>query len=244
MYNFRVAECLIEGKLVECVFIDGGKQLAVHKTSDGHKYFCVDNYIDKSIDLYSKTFINRIGDAVQVVKDGNGDVISVYRSCFGGECISVWYFIDREYGEEMRNKTIEGWKDASFGYAVKFENKNSISGGYFIDKNLSALLPGQVTKENLLLFNTKDDVICFRTEIVPKVYQYAKEAMNTYLERDKEENIFDILGDIILKEYNVTSNIIVDMAADFWKEDLTGMKEVENKYVMENYCLTPVQYPV
>ena len=44
-------------------------------------------------------------------------------------------FIDREYGEEIRQKTIEGWKDTKFSYGVKFCFLNAFGVGRLVCKN-------------------------------------------------------------------------------------------------------------
>lgn len=239
--KYRVSNCLVNGKIVECAILPGGKRRQI-ETVNNHKCFSVDDYIDKRDHLLRTSFTNKIGNAVQAVRDGAGDVIQTM-SLFG-EHISVLYFLDREYGEEMRRKTMDGWKDAKFAYALKFCNKDSMSGGYFINKNLCVIIPG-ISGGDILLFDTEGDALLFSSELIVKAHKYAKDAMDEYLkikiDHQEDVNIFTIIENKIEKEYGVMVNILLDMAAEFWKEDLTGMN---GNLKLEKHYFQQVQFPI
>ncbi len=130
MKKFRVANCFnnLTNSIGEfAIFEDGSERKPIFIDGDGHKYFKVDNELNKDCHtMLAKSFSDRIKDAVDTIITGNGDVISVYNAI--GEHINVFYYLDREYGESLRKKTIEGWKDTKFGYIIKYGLSGSFSG--------------------------------------------------------------------------------------------------------------------
>lgn len=88
----------------------------IDKDENGHEYIYVPNFSSNNgVKNFNKDCIK---DAVEQVMTGLGDVISVL-NFLGMKLISVLYFLDREYGEELKQKSIEGWKDTKFCYVIK-----------------------------------------------------------------------------------------------------------------------------
>jgi hypothetical protein len=131
MKEFRVAPCLVEGSGVFdfAIFADGTPRSRILEDEKYGKYFYARNDLNKDEEgtLRAKRFTGRIKDALDTVKNGNGDAIWVETE-FGGKIIRVSYFLDRKTGEEVRKKTLEGWKDTKISYVVKFYYKNSMFG--------------------------------------------------------------------------------------------------------------------
>ena len=141
MKEFRIARCISEdGKSIKryAIFKDRSRRRPIQIDDKGREFFEVDNWIQSNPELddfnygYLKeilqySFNRKPEDAVESIRRGYGDVISV--KYIFGKIESVLYFLDREYGESLRKKTIEGWQQAKFGYVLYFDsialNKNS-----------------------------------------------------------------------------------------------------------------------
>ena len=139
MKEFRVAKCLSEdGNSIReyAIFKDGSRKKPILEDDEFGKYFEVDNWINSDPELlefnYTPTvrefkklsFSGRVADAVESIKIGYGDVISVYDNLpFGLRLESVLYFLDRKYGEDLRRKSIDGWKDFKIKYVVQRSDK-------------------------------------------------------------------------------------------------------------------------
>lgn len=137
MKEFRVAKCLSDdGKRIRkhAIFKDGSRKKPIYEDEDGREYFEVDNWIDSDPELiefnyHSRmgdkmrlTFSGRISDAVESIRRGYGDVICVENLPFGIRIEKVLYFLDREYGENLRQKSLEGWKDTVFKYVLYYNS--------------------------------------------------------------------------------------------------------------------------
>ena len=108
------------------IYDENEKQVdcCVIQTDDtGREYYCPSNPHDKF-----GLFTDKPKDAIECIRNGFGDGLQQSK-LFGLTMEHVVRFIDREYGEEIRRKTIEGWKDTKFAYGVKFSYLNSFSGG-------------------------------------------------------------------------------------------------------------------
>lgn len=105
MKEFRVAKCLIDGKVNEyAIFADGSRKKKIQVDEQYGKYFEVDNELNtdcKSCLRFS--FSGRIKDAVDMIKSGNGDCIKSVQMV--GRHDSVLYFLDRTIGEKLREKS-------------------------------------------------------------------------------------------------------------------------------------------
>ena len=128
MKEFRIARCISEdGKSIKryAIFKDRSRRIPIQVDDKGREYFEVDNWIQSNPELdefnygnlkdrLKYSFNRKPEDMITSIKRGYGDVISVRHILVSLE--SVLYFLDREYGESLRKKTIEGWKQTKFGY--------------------------------------------------------------------------------------------------------------------------------
>ena len=81
----------------------------------GREFFNVPNLLNNPKRMSNQLFHHRIKDAVDTIRNGDADVISRVDK-FGLE--TVVRYIDRDYGEKVREQFLEGWKDAKFAHIV------------------------------------------------------------------------------------------------------------------------------
>lgn len=208
------------------VYDDNGKRIdccAIHKQEDGQEYYSPSNTKPGAV---LGLFVDRIKDAVDCIRDGYGDVISV-----GGlfRSISVNRFIDREYGERLREKSIEGWKDTKFEYAIKFSWLSSFSPGYNVAKNGKS----SYEKTNLLTFQSED----LAKEHISKLIKLAEDYYKKYCElsagEDSDNAIRELMDTMKTDGYD-TSSVVFDLVYGMERED-------QSKTNQKQYKICPVQ---
>lgn len=144
---------------VDCVFVDD-KPYKIRTAKDGSKYFEIKNpYIqiteDSSFeDLMTSVFYGRIYDAIKAVRDGYAHCLYLSASPIGRN-ISLTHptpivLLDEEKGKQYRLRTIEGFKDAKFGYTITFGNKKSLNGFEVLSNNGNIM--GWPNSENISAF--------------------------------------------------------------------------------------------
>ena len=170
--KFRLTECMWYygteyQEIAKTAITEDGKRHKIQTMDDGTEYFTIDNPYSEE-ECYDG-FYGCIKDAVDAVKEHYADCIKgnpLPLNVFQSGMFPI-IFLDREKGEEAWNKSIEGWKDAKFGYQIKCGGKNSFSGYQPIDKN------GEYTTfkpEDTEYFETKKE---------------AEEKMNSFIEKSK-----------------------------------------------------------
>lgn len=95
------------GKMIDCCVI--------HKDNDGREFYYPSNLKNEC-----KLFINKPKDALDCIQNRFGDALTT-SSFLGFNSLHVIRYIDREYGEKIREKTLEGWKDG------KMQNLHMVS---------------------------------------------------------------------------------------------------------------------
>ncbi len=125
----------------------------VSSTSNGGSIdYCVDRDDDGNLFHYipnlrntngRHTFSGRIKDAYDAIFEGEGDVVK--RNFFGG--FGVIRYVDREHGENLRGKFLEGFKDTRFGYLISFDVGSF--GGPFLYSKDKTIYFGRLSEENL-----------------------------------------------------------------------------------------------
>ena len=78
MKEFRVAKCLVDGKVNEyAIFADGSRKKIIQTDKQYGKYFEVDNELNTDCKSFLRfSYSGRIKDAVEMIRNGNGDCIS------------------------------------------------------------------------------------------------------------------------------------------------------------------------
>ena len=151
MKKFRIAKCLNNGTIKDmAIFEDGSRSLPIQKDNDGYEYISIDDWVNLDPDMEDFNNIQKHGALYQISKFGFSgkpkDMIESIRRGFGDAIVQsmhiyapifeVRYYLDREYGDQLRLKTIEGWKNTEFAYGMYFNSKPiGTNGKYDWDKN-------------------------------------------------------------------------------------------------------------
>jgi len=165
------------------IYDDNGNQVdccVIHsdpKEYEGKEYYYPSNPNDK-FGLYT----DKPMDAIESIRNGIGDGLQQSK-LFGFTMMHVLRFLDREYGENIRQKTVEGWKDSKFAYAVKMSYLNSFEGGREVLKNMKLYDIGDF-KEDILTFDNIEDASNFIKEIEIKTQEYCEQYENLPLTGD------------------------------------------------------------
>lgn len=154
-----------------------GKSRPVKMDEDGHEYVTVPNPKNPK---HASLFTGRIKDAVEQIRNGIGDcIISRNGIPFGSShIISVVMFLDREYGEKIKKKFIDGWKDAKFAYSVCGYYRRSISGPtkFTEDGEIWNDWFPEVNKKPFVSFSSEEEA----EELIKKWTKMAIEASEKY----------------------------------------------------------------
>lgn len=140
---------------------------------NGYEYYEVDNPFDE----YG-LFTDKIKDAILCIKNGYADCI--VKSNFLNILILRKY-IDENYGKTLRDKTIEGFKNTKFAYAIKFNLYNSFSndGLYLSNDNNNLLL--SYDKNKIMTFDNIGDAKKYRLNL----FNIAQNYFNEYIASGK-----------------------------------------------------------
>ena len=215
MKDFRIARCLDISKngipviRKYAIFKDGAPRHLIETDDEGREYFSVPNWINNdpemddfnyciSIKKYMKyCFAGKPKDMIESIRRGYGDVICCYQSFLRID--RVLYFLDRDYGESLRKKTIEGWKDTKFAY------------GLYCD-SISVNTCGQLEygRQNIY-FDSAKDAIELATKIAEEAYQKAFSLAGLPWKHDAEYLSF-------FNDFNPLHRIIFSLLEDVYKE--------------------------
>lgn len=220
MKEFRVAKCMVNGEVKEyAIFADGSRKKMIQIDEQYGKYFEVDNELNtdcKSCLRFS--FSGRIKDAVDMIKSGNGDCIKTIQ--LFGRHDSLVYFLDRTIGEELRKKSLDGWKDTKFCWAIECGNKNSFSGYSMLNTKMEKI--SMVDEEHKpMTFDTEEAAKRYVESLIEKAKYYAKRLANNLVnvsdkaERDRliDETISEI-DEYAGTKFSVLSDFTFDMLTD------------------------------
>lgn len=136
----------------------------------GGREFYFPNNANDDLGLFSK----KVKDAYQYIKDGYGDCIT--KSEFLGITPrEVIRFIDREYGESIRQEFLEDWKGVEFDYGIEFSTIDLPSEGRLIckDNNIFTFIN---KPEDILHFNSNKEA----EEYIKEVEDISLSLVNEY----------------------------------------------------------------
>ena len=177
MKEFRIARCLDDNEIHEyAIFADGSRKKVIKNDEKYGKYFEVDNELNTDCKSYLRfSYSGRVKDAVDMIKNGNGDCIQ--SSNFFGRCDKVIYFLNREIGEELRQKSLDGWKNTKFGYAIECGYKNSFYGYSMLNKKNERI--SALAKERTpITFDSKEAANEYIDALIDRARYYAKRLVN------------------------------------------------------------------
>lgn len=142
---------------------------------NGYEYYEVDNPFDE----YG-LFTDKIKDAILCIRNGYADCI--VKSNFLNMLILRKY-IDENYGKPLRAKTIEGFKNTKFAYAIKLTFYNSFTndGLYLSNDNNNLLF--FYDKNKIMTFDNIEDAKKYRLNL----FNIAQNYFNEYIASGKNE---------------------------------------------------------
>lgn len=220
MKEFRVAKCLVDGKVNEyAIFADGSRKKMVQIDEQYGKYFEVDNELNTNYKSSLRfSFSGRIKDAVDMIKSGNGDCIKSIQ--LFGRHDNVVYFLDRTIGEELRKKSLNGWKDTKFGWAIEYGNKNSFSGYSMLNNKMERISMFDEDRKPMT-FDTEEAAKRYIEGLTERAKYYAKRLANNLVnvsekaERDRliDETISEI-DEYAGTKFSILSDFAFDMLTD------------------------------
>jgi hypothetical protein len=221
MKEFRIARCLDDNGIHEyAIFVDGSKKKLIQTHNEYGKFFTVDNVLntDEPNGFLRRSFTGRIKDAVDTIKNGGGDCIqNLY---LFGKREQVVYFIDRNIGENLRQQTLEGWKDTKFGWAIECGNKNSF-GGYSMLNARSERISFLDGDKTPMTFDSKNDAEKHIQGLIERAKYYTKRLVNNLHgvtdSKERDRIVDEVLNEI--EQYTGTKFSVID---SFMSDMLTG----------------------
>jgi len=197
------------------VLFENGEDYCVEIDKNGREYFPIPNpYTDYPLKLFN----DRIKDAITAVREGHGDCL-VVESIFGFKTDSVYRFVDREYGEYIRQQTIDGFKNTDFGYSLKFGYLNSMNSGLYISKDGKSLLSAFDNQDNYNYFNTMKEAEEYKKEII----NAAQKIVDEYIKL--KENGATVEERAKYLRFRVTKDVISQIAFS-----IVMNKDLRNRY--------------
>lgn len=220
MKKFRVAKCLVDGKVNEyAIFADGSRKKIIQTDKQYGKYFEVDNELNTDCKSFLRfSYSGRIRDAVEMIRNGNGDCISSMK--FIGRIDKVLYFLDRTIGEELRQKSLDGWKDTKFGWAIECRNKNSFSGYSMLNKKMERISMFDEERKPMT-FDTEEAAKQYAEYLIERAKYYAKRLANKLVNVSEEEERNRIIDETI-REIDEYAGTKFSILSDFAFDMLTG----------------------
>lgn len=236
MKEFKIAKCVDKnGKGIHeyAIFADGSRKKRIYTDDKYGKYFKVDNELNQEEETCLRySFSGRIKDAVDMIRNGNGDCIRSTNLL--GRHDYLLYFIDRKVGEKLRQEFLKSLKYIEFAWIIKTGYKNSFH----------PYTPLNIKDEAISVFDDNKIPMYFKYEdeaykhikiLIDKAWKYAKQLQEDYHKKaDNEQNKDKIIGDWMDKIRNETSefNIVLYYASDMLdeKENLKFDKPLLDKW--------------
>lgn len=209
-------------------FPDIGEDYCTELDENGQRHFGVPNIIrpDSGEGRIHRLFIGRIKDAYEAIVQGHGDVIGTSQifGPLGFRSENVRKYIDREYGEALRQKTLEGWKDAVFGFNVVFGYNDSMQGPRPLCEDDTLFSPLAGEDQKIRFFETEEEAQKYLDEKMSIAQPMAKE----YTELEDELRSMWLKTHFITRHDHMT--IIWELFYAMSKEKLD---EEEKKFTFE-----------
>lgn len=224
MKEFRIARCLDNnGKGINeyAIFADGSRKKLIETDEKYGKYFEVDNELNTDVKNSLRfSFSGRIKDAVDTIRNGNGDCIKSFQ--LFGRHDSILYFIDRKFGEELRQKSLDGWKDTKFAWAIETGRKDSFS-PYAVLNEKNEIISIFDKERTPKYFVSKEEADHYIESLITTSFDYAKQCVDMVKESSE-----DGWKKWFAKVENETSkcSIILDYACDMI-DDTVGEEKLK-----------------
>lgn len=220
MKKFRIAKCLDKDGIHEyAIFADGSRKKRVYTDNDYGKYFEVDNELNSEEKTSLKySFSGRIKDIVDMIRNGNGDCIK--STSLLGKHDYLLYFIDREIGENLRQKSLKGWGNIKFGWSITTGCKCSFSPYSHLNINDECISMFDDDKTPMY-FEHKEKAVEHIKNLIEKAWEYAVQLQKGYNSVDDKQEKDKIIDNWIDRIKSETSefNIVFDYACDMLDEN-------------------------
>lgn len=165
---------------------------------DGYEYiYCRNTYTKHGL------FSDLPKDAYDHVKYGFGDVVTI-GLIFGTTVTKVLRFIDRDYGESVRKKFLDGWKNAKFVWGINFNHKNSMNSGYVVMDGPIGPNIGFTKQLQPLTFSTQKEVIKKIEELENRANIESEKYLDHIVSKNDPKEIADATVDFFCKLFNTT----------------------------------------
>lgn len=135
-------------------FIDcNNEDYCVEQDESGKEYFPIPNILHPEYQesVLARLFTGRVRDAVESIKLGHADALCK-SGLFGSNSVKPIRFVDREYGEELRAKSLSGWKDTEFAHVIRI---NPMGFGSSVTVLADGKL-GDVADKNIMWFQSEE----------------------------------------------------------------------------------------
>lgn len=238
MKKFRIAKCLDGKEIAEfAIFEDGSEKARIYEDDCPYgKYIEIKNELNtKETDPDLKyTFTGRIKDAVETIRSGEGDAI-VIKSIMGMKFIDVVYFLDRKIGDELRTKSIDGFKNAEFGWQIVASNYLGCSP--INAKNETVMFDHHIRIP--LIFESEELADRYMSDLIKSAHSYAEKA----IEISQNENFratfaLKTVEDEIAKEFGSKRTVVRSMMRDLVAVSENNNLEFANEdHDFENFDL-------
>lgn len=191
--------------------INGEEYKEVIETNDdGYEYYTVPNIIHPIDINYGDSdymFTNRIKDAVDTIRKGDADILVTNR-IFSFDSTFPIKFVDKEYGNMMRQKFITEFKDAKFCYAIKGGWTCSFNGYNYITEDGKENI---FSESKVKTFDTIDDALSYINSLLAKATSLASDYI-TGSDADKDKIIKPLRRDgvsqVIYKLFRSKINVL------------------------------------
>lgn len=172
-------------------FSETGDDYCTEVDEQGQRYFSIPNTINPNHtkNCFERLFSGRIRDAYEAIVRGDGDCIGNTQMFgpLGFRNENVIKFVDTVYGDTLRTKTLEGWKDTQFGYNVVFGYNNSFSGARPVCNNDTLFSPFCDKSNEIYFFETEDEAQNYMDSVMEKVKPIVEEYNSLVTDEQKEE---------------------------------------------------------
>ena len=217
--KFRLTECMWYygteyQKIIKTAITEDGERHMILKMDDGTEYYTIDNPYPN--EEHYNGFTGRIKDAVNAVKEHYADCLKgnpmPFDICRFG--VTPIVFLDRKKGEKAWKKSLEGWKDAKFGYCIKAGSKNSFSGYCTLDYH------GDYTFDLGNNYITEEEAKSKLNEWINTAKDFVKQYNKA--SGDKHEKI---VSEFMMSNPDIIVNLADDMIAN---PDITDTRKLPN----------------
>lgn len=149
-------------QIVEIQIGDDVIRRRIEADDKGYRFFYVPNLLNNpTSSKLNRIFTMRIKDAVETIRNGDGDALHV-SNLFG--TINVKYFLDRNYGSDLREIFLKGWEGVKFAYAIRYGGTCELD----TDNNFSS------STIHIKYFDTEFEATNYLSDLQKNAVQYAK----------------------------------------------------------------------